>query len=68
MAGKDYNAMKPAVMEVFGEHFRPEVINGFRIDGGSLPLEYDYPIDRKIFIDFEPNITEIERKKTSVGH
>jgi len=30
MAGEDYDAMKAAVMEVVGEHFRPEFIN--RVD------------------------------------
>jgi ATP-dependent Clp protease ATP-binding subunit ClpB len=41
MAGEDYEAMKAAVMEVVGEHFRPEFIN--RVD----ELVVFHPLDEK---------------------
>jgi ATP-dependent Clp protease ATP-binding subunit ClpB len=41
MAGEDYEAMKAAVMEVVGEHFRPEFIN--RVD----ELVVFHPLDEQ---------------------
>ena len=41
MAGEDYEAMKAAVMEVVGEHFRPEFIN--RVD----ELVVFHPLDEE---------------------